>query len=202
MRGEIRSVLDSLGGQAARERSGEVDVAPAERMLAITEETGMLLNAMLRHSGATRVLEVGTSAGYSAIWCAEALPEPGTVTTIERDARKAARARANFVAAGLSGSIRVVEGEALGVLGRMRAGGAGPFDMVFIDADKENATRYFDLALPMVRAGGAIIADNMLYPERYRHEMGLYAEHARRHPGVRTMTLPVGNGEEISIKLR
>ena len=95
----------------------------------------------------------------------------------------------------------IMEGKAIDILRELRHT-ANDFDFVFIDADKENILKYFDLALPMVRPGGIIAADNMLLPEHFRRHMKKYASHVRRKPGVQSVTVPVGMGEEITMKLR
>ena len=76
------------------------------------------------------------------------------------------------------------------------------FDFVLIDADKENTIEYFDLIFPMVTVGGVIVTDNMLYPEKYRQDMKKFSDYLKRNPKLRTITSPIGNGEEITIKLR
>ena len=76
------------------------------------------------------------------------------------------------------------------------------FDFVLIDADKENVIEYFDLILPMVSVGGVIITDNMLYPEKYKQDMKIFSDYLKKNPKLLTMTMPIGNGEEITIKLK
>ena len=197
----VFDTLDRLEEQSSRERSREVDVPADERMLAITKETGQLLNMLIRLRGAQNMLEIGTSAGYSAIWCAEAIG--GRIVTIEQNPKKIRMAERNFEDAGVSDAISIREGQAAEILREMRAGGeyAEFFDIVLIDADKENVIEYFDAVLPMVSVRGVIVTDNMLYPEKYREEMARYAEYIRSTSNVRTVTLPVGNGEEITVKL-
>jgi len=75
------------------------------------------------------------------------------------------------------------------------------FDFVLIDADKENVIEYFDLIFPMVSAGGVIVTDNMLYPEKFRQDMKKFSDYLRENPKLHTITSPIGNGEEITIKL-
>lgn len=191
-------VLARLEAESASER--ERGVPPGARMLAITRETGELLNMVMRMVGAADALEVGTSAGYSTVWLAEAARAGGgTVTTIEADPAKVERARSNLEDAGLGRHVRILEGQALDVLAGM--GQEPRFGLAFIDADKENVAAYFDFVLPMVRRGGAIITDNMLHPAKYRGMMAEYARHVRATQGVISITLPVGNGEEITLKL-
>ncbi len=78
---------------------------------------------------------------------------------------------------------------------------AESFDFVFIDADKERYTQYFDAVLPMVKIGGLIGADNILFPERFQKFTNLYVKHVRKNPTIRSVTIPIDNGEELSIKL-
>lgn len=200
MRPEIGRVLDRLEAQSRAERDRTADVAPDDRMLAITADTGIFYNTLLRAAGARRILEIGTSTGYSALWFADAaLENGGGVTTIERNPSKARRAEANFEEARVSGAVTVVRGEALDALGDLSRAGSR-FDFAFIDADKESCVRYFDAVFPMIRANGVVGTDNMLYPERYRGMMGDFRDHVRAHPGAQTVTVNIGNGQEVTVK--
>lgn len=131
--------------------------------IAISADTGRLLQVMIRAVGARRILEVGTLGGYSAIWMARALPVDGRLVTIEHDAAHAAFARAHLAAAGLADRVEVVEGQALRLLPALDG---EQFDLVFLDADKEPLPTYLEWALRLVRPGGAIIADNALWGGR------------------------------------
>ena len=179
------------------ERSGKGKVSSGEEMLAITADTGMLFSILLKAIKARRVLEVGTSVGFSTIWLADAVGKKGKVTTIEIDPRKIERARKNFKKAGVEELIDVKQGSALDILRTLKA----KFDFVLLDADKENIIQYFDLVLPLLRKGGLIAADNMLFPPRYRPTMAKYASHARSRCNIQSVTVPIGMGEEITIKL-
>ena len=201
MEARAQKVLERLGRQADLERAGEADVARAERMLAITSDTGRFYSVLLEAAGASRVLEVGTSAGYSTLWFAASVADGGRVVTIERDPAKADRAEKNLAEAGVSDRVTVLRGEAIGVLKDLARQGHS-FDFAFIDADKENAPAYFDLAFGMLEPGGLAGTDNMLYPEKYRPLMEAYAGRIRAMPGARTATVPVGNGQELTVKLR
>ena len=201
MREKIRRTLERLDAASKLENSRAVKVPAGELMSAITWETGQLFNIMLRAMGATNVLEIGMSTGFSTIWLAEAvMANGGRVTTIEMDEKKISRATANFADAGLQDIIHIRQGRALDVLEAMNASPTA-FDFVLVDADKENIPRYFDLVLPLVRKGGVIATDNMLYPERFSGMMGEFGRMVRQNDMVRTVTIPVGNGEEITVKL-
>jgi len=200
----IIRVLDELEVQSDLEKSRKVDVPPEDRMLAITKETGELLNMILRLKNAKNMLEVGMSTGYSTIWCAEAIIEQsGKIITIEQNPNKIKRAKENFQKAGVTDTITIKEGLAMQILTELSLQQRYKdfFDFVLIDADKENVIEYFDLIFPMVSAGGIIVTDNILYPEKFRQDMKKFSGYLRENPKLRTITSPIGNGEEITIKL-
>ena len=202
---DIFEVLGKLEKQSSLEKSREVDVPSDERMLAITKETGELLNMLIRMKNAKNMLEVGMSVGYSTIWCAEAISEiNGKIITIEQNPKKIKKARENFQDANVADTITIQEGLAMQILREfsLQEKYREFFDFVLIDADKENVIEYFDMILPMVSVGGVIITDNMLYPKKYREEMRKYALYIQANQDVRTITSPIGNGEEITVKLR
>jgi predicted O-methyltransferase YrrM len=120
---------------------------------------GKLLHLLARIAGARRVLEIGTLGAYSTIWLARALGEGGHVVTIEAEARNASIARANLARAGVAERVEVREGRAADVLPEL-AGGE-PFDLVFIDADKESNTIYLDWAARLGRPGTVVVVDNI-----------------------------------------
>jgi caffeoyl-CoA O-methyltransferase len=123
---------------------------------------GRLLHVLALACGARMILEIGTLAGYSAIWMARALPADGKLITLEADPKHAEVARANIAHAGLADRIEVRLGVALDVLPQLAAEGKGPFDLIFIDADKTNLTTYFEWAVRLARPGSLIIADNVI----------------------------------------
>ena len=201
----ISNILEKLEEQSTLEKLRKVDIAPEDRMLAITKETGELLNMILRLKNAKNMLEVGTSTGYSTIWCAEAIYEQsGKIITIEQNPNKIKRAKENFQKAGVADVITIKKGLAMQILRELNLQKEYKdfFDFVLIDADKENVIEYFDLILPMVSAGGVIITDNMLYPEKYKQDMKKFSDYLKENPKLRTITTPIGNGEEITIKLK
>jgi len=131
----------------------EIQVAPNQ---------GKLLNMLATVRGARSILEVGTLGGYSTIWLARALPEGGRLITLEFDPRHAEVARANIARAGLAEIVEVRLGRALETLPKVAAESHGPFDLVFIDADKENIPDYFTWSLKLTRPGSLIIVDNVV----------------------------------------
>lgn len=200
---KIVTVLKALEKRSRLEKSRKVKVEPDQRMLAITKETGEFFRSILLSSKAKRVLELGTSTGYSTLWLAGALLEnhqSPEIITIEKNPHKIQRAARNFQRAGVSRIIRIRNGAILGVLKKMPK--RPSFDFVLIDADKENVKKYFDLVFPMTRVGGIIATDNAFYPAKYQSVMRSYSRYISKRPDALTATIPVGNGEEISVRIR
>ena len=115
-----------------------------------------------RGLGARRILEIGTLGGYSTIWLARALPAGGRLITLEAEARHAEVARANLSRAGLADVAEVRVGPAQETLPQLHAAGEGPFDLIFIDADKPGYADYLDWSVRLSRPGSMIIADNVV----------------------------------------
>lgn len=124
----------------------------------VSAAQGRLLELLVRMSGARSVLEVGTLAGYSTIWLARGLPAGGTVLTLELDPHHAQVARDNLDRAGLSDAVEVRVGPAAETLATL----TGPYDLVFIDADKAGTAAYFTAALRLSRPGTVIVVDNVV----------------------------------------
>lgn len=129
---------------------------------AVSPAQGKLLWLLARTIGARRVLEIGTLGGYSTVWLARALPDDGRLITLESEPRHAAVARDNLARAGVSGLVDVRIGPALDTLPRLAAEACGPFDLIFIDADKPNNPAYFEWALRLARRGTIIVVDNVV----------------------------------------
>ncbi len=143
---------------AAREAS-EAAGLPS---IAVSPSQGMLLHLLARMQGAKRILEIGTLGGYSTIWMARALPADGKLVTLEFAKKHFEVARANIARAGLTDRVDQRLGPALEVLPLLESEGQGPFDFVFIDADKENCAPYFEWALRLSRSGTVMIVDNVI----------------------------------------
>jgi len=141
-----------------------VDATAAAGMpqIQVSATLGRFLNVQARAIGARRILEIGTLAGYSSIWLARALPRDGRLITLELDPRHAQVARANLARAGLDALVEVRVGPAAESLAALVADGVEPFDMVFIDADKEGYPDYLEWSLRLSRPGTLIVADNVV----------------------------------------
>lgn len=130
-----------------------IDVSPAQ---------GKMLHLLARSIGARRILEVGTLGGYSTIWLARALPAGGRVVTLELLPHHAEVAQANLEQAGVADRVEIRVGKARALIEQMIAEGAEPFDLFFIDADKESNADYLRLAIQLSHPGSVIIVDNVV----------------------------------------
>jgi predicted O-methyltransferase YrrM len=161
---EIDHYFDALlvPADPALDAAIEASAAAGLPGIAVAPNQGKLLHLLARIQGARNILEVGTLGGYSAIWLARALPPGGRLVTLEYDQRHAEVARANIERAGLSDIVELRVGAALDTLPQLVRDGRGPFDLIFIDADKENIPAYFTLALQLAKQGSLIIVDNVV----------------------------------------
>ena len=143
---------------AALEASTAAGLPP----ISVTANQGKFLQLLARAQGARNILEMGTLGGYSTIWLARALPTGGRLITLEFDPKHAEVARANIARAGLADVVELRVGRALETLPQLAVEKRGPFDFIFIDADKGNYPGYFEWALKLSRRGTLIIADNVV----------------------------------------
>lgn len=208
MNKKISKVLEQLEKKSQHEQKNYHKIDHDERMLAITKDTGIFYNMILRMQKPKRILEIGTSTGYSTLWFADAvLGQNAKITTIEQNPKKIKTSTDNFHRAGVSKIIQIKEGNAKKVLEQMlkefRASKTKRyFDFVFIDADKEQYSFYFDAGLEMLKVNGIIAADNIIYPERFKKYIKKYMAHVYKKNHVQTVVVPIGNGQQISIKIR
>lgn len=209
MSNKIKTLIAKLEAKSQLEKSKKTYIKRENRMLAITRDTGQFFNILIKTSNFTRILEIGTSVGYSTLWFAEAVLEnnqkKGQIITVEKSPVKVKRARENFEKVGISRFVKIKNGSALQIIPeiseKIAENKMQKFDFVFIDADKENMIKYFDLVLPIVKINGIIAADNILYPEKFRPLMVRYTKHVHSKKNVQSVTVPIGNGEEISLKI-
>ena len=165
--GSDTALEDALAANAAAGLPS-IDVSPLQ---------GKLIHLLARITGARRILEIGALGGYSTIWLARALPDDGRLVTLELNESHAQVARQNLARAGLSSKVDLRTGPALALLPNIDTEGLGPFDFVFIDADKTNNPEYFAWALRLSRPGTAIVVDNVVRD-------GEVADRASRDPDV------------------
>jgi predicted O-methyltransferase YrrM len=144
----------------------------------VSPPQGKLLHLIARIQGTRNILEIGTLGGYSTIWLARALPPEGHLITLELNPHHAEVARANLARAGLDRIVEIWEGQALDSLRKLAKEGRGPFDLIFIDADKPSYPEYLTWALKLSRRGSVILADNVV-------RGGAVADAASPDPNVR-----------------
>jgi len=207
-------VADYLGGLRSLPHPHLAQMAAdgrAQGLPIVDEATGALLHALVRATGARRILEIGTAIGYSAAWMATALPGDGLLITLERQADRAEAARRHFVAAGLDARVNVMIGDAARYLHKI----AGPFDLIFQDADKALYGPMLDRLVALLSPRGVLVTDNMLWngevvpgfvttPERNAADTAAIAEYSRLlagDPRLYTTVLPVGDGVGVSVRV-
>jgi predicted O-methyltransferase YrrM len=176
----------------------------------VDAEVGALLRVLATSVKASRILEIGTAIGYSGIWLARALPADGMLVTLEFDEERAQEARQNFARAGVSDRVSVVVGDAQLKLAKV----SGPFDLIFQDGDKQLYTPLLDRLVALLRPGGLLVTDNVLWdgevvagfqtaphhnPDDTRAIIE-YNERVAAHPALLTTIVPLRDGVSISVK--
>jgi predicted O-methyltransferase YrrM len=210
----VPDLVEQYLAQLNRQRDPVLDAiarSGADRHLPLIDaEVGALLRVMAAAAGATRMLEIGTAIGYSSIWLAGALPSDGTLFTMERDPDRAREARENIARAGLTDRVMVMVGDAQLLIAKV----AGPFDLIFQDGDKRLYGPMLDRLVDLLRPGGVLITDNVLWdgevvpgftsaPARDADETRAIAEYNVRinaHPRLRTATVPLRDGVAVAVK--
>jgi predicted O-methyltransferase YrrM len=166
-----------------------------EMLLPVGRAAGMLMNLLIKEADARRILEVGSSYGYSTTWLAEAARAVnGKVISLELREAKTLYARTQLSRAGLAEYVDFHVGDALASLREL----AGPFDFALIDLWKDLYVPVFELLHPKLARGAIVVADNMLYPEEFRAEARAYQARVRAAAGMSSVLLAVGNGLEVS----
>ena len=189
----VRAVLARLEEEDERDRADGVPAA--ERSLSVGPDSGRLLFALVAPNAGCEVLEVGGSRGYSTIWLAAAARIlGGRVVSLEQDPRKIEAWRRNIADAGLEEWAELIEGDALATLEELEEG----FDVVFIDAWKDDYERIFELARQKVEPGAVIVADNVVS----HASLAAYIEARQSDPTLTSVTVPVGSGLEVTTVLR
>ncbi|BBY33840.1 O-methyltransferase [Mycolicibacter minnesotensis] len=146
---------DDADLRAALAASDEAGLPP----IAVSAQQGAFLNLLAAATGARRILEIGTLGGYSTIWLARAVGPAGSVVTLEYEPRHAEVARGNLDRAGVGDRVQILVGPAMQTLSALTG---EPFDLVFIDADKENNVGYLNWAVQLCRSGSVIVVDNVI----------------------------------------
>jgi predicted O-methyltransferase YrrM len=158
---DVDALLDRIFAGDDRDLQAALAASDAAGLpaIAVSAQQGKFLSLLVAATRATRILEIGTLGGYSTIWLARAAGPDGTVVTLEYEPRHADVARANLDRAGVGDRVRVIVGPALETLPTLTG---DPFDLVFIDADKENNVGYLNWAVKLCRPGSVIVVDNVI----------------------------------------
>lgn len=174
-------------------------------LINLEQNEALLLQLLVRLSGAERVIEIGTLAGYSGIWIARALPPHGILTTIEVSSVHANLARTHFEHAGLADKVTVLQGDGVQVLDKLAV--EKPYDLMFIDADKVSYLSYLHWAAANLRVGGAVVADNAFWQGRVLnpataddHGMVAFNRALAEHPQFESTIIEVGDGIALGVK--
>ena len=188
----------------------EMEAYAAEHRVPIADrEVARFIEITTRATGARRVLEIGMAIGYTALHVARSLPEGGEVVTVEPSEEMIAKSEEYLGRAGLRGRVTIERGFALDVIPRL----TGTFDMIFLDALKQEYAGYLELSLPLLRAGGLVIADNLLWGGQVAGEIRSQDQTAStqalrefnqvfvRHPQLLAVVLPVGDGLGYAVRL-
>jgi predicted O-methyltransferase YrrM len=190
----VRAVLERLQREDADER--ERGLPPAERSRAVTATTGQFLFALVVPQVDCEVLEIGASRGYSTLWLAAGVRHlGGRVLSLESDPAKVAAWRANIAEAGLEEWAELIEGDAKQTVPEID----DVFDIVFLDAEKEDYEQLFQAARPKLEPGALVIADNVL---SHHNALGAYVQARKSDPTVESVTVPLDRGLELSVILR
>jgi predicted O-methyltransferase YrrM len=189
MTNDLAALLDRLYADDGAQRAA--GLPSARRTRNVERETGEWLRLQALATGARSIFEIGSSNGVSTLWFADAARETGgSVTGTEVLPERAAAANANLAAAGLADIARVIAGDARATAAALN----GPFDLVFIDAEKDDYIGHFEAVIGKVRPNGLILADNVI-----SHDLSAYQAMLRSRPDVETVTVPIGRGVEFSV---
>lgn len=203
---EFQAVLADYNARAARESSVMSNTARQDLLtirdqllLHVGEDVARVLHSLIVARRAKRILEIGTSYGYSTLFLADAARVTGgRVTTLELSEAKLAYARDQLERAKLADSVEWLQGDALQILERIE----GPFDFVLLDLWKEFYVPCLERFLPKLAENGIIAADNMLEPKVARPEAEAYRAAVRNVPWLQSVLLPIGQGVEVSCAWR
>jgi caffeoyl-CoA O-methyltransferase len=186
----VEAVLEQLYAEDAAQRAA--GLPSSQRTRNVERETGRWLALLVRATNARQVLEIGSSNGVSTIWLAAAARQNGgRVTGTEILPERAAEANRNLAAAGLDTIAQIVAGDARTTVASL----PGPFDLVFIDAEKDDYADHFAAVVDQVRPGGLILADNVV-----SHDLSAYQSMLRARSDVETVTIPIDRGVEFTLK--
>jgi predicted O-methyltransferase YrrM len=206
----IERYLSSLNHQSDAVLKDIARIGEERDLPLVDAEVGVLLRVLAMAVQARRMLEIGTAIGYSGIWLAGALPSDGSLLTMEQDEERARQARDHFARAGFADRVSVIVGDAQLMLAKV----SGPFDLIFQDGDKKMYAPMLDRLVDLLRPGGLLLTDNVLWdgevvpgfakePHHNADDTRAiieYNQHLSTHPGLVTSIVPLRDGVAISVK--
>lgn len=193
---QVRAVLDELEAWGAQNDRVETD--RSRKMLNLEPETAQLVRALVAPRQAQRILEIGTSNGYSTIWLAASLAPGGRVISLDRNAAKTALAKTNLEKAGLADRVELLTGDATEIVAKLAAELDAPFDVVFFDADRFSAPQQLAILLPKLVPAALLLADNALsHPE----EIAGYLAAIGKLTDFEHAVVPVGKGLSVAFRV-
>ena len=188
-----RAVLDDLERDDTRER--QQGAPRAERLRQVTPEVGRFLHTLVLATRPRSIVEIGTSGGYSTVWLATAARTVGaSVVTLEIDPAKVRRATNSLREAGVDDVATIVEGDAFAYLRERRE----PIDFVFLDSEKEDYAAFLELIVPLLPAGGLLVADNLT---SHAEDLAEFRRRAESDPRLSAVVVPIGRGELVAAKI-
>jgi predicted O-methyltransferase YrrM len=189
----VRAVLERLEREDAEER--ERGLPPGERSRAVARATGQFLFSIVAPQWDCEVLEIGASRGYSSLWLAAGVRYlGGHLTSLEHDPKKIEAWRANIAEAGVEDWVDLIEGDAAETMPAID----DVFDVVFLDAEKDDYERLFQVARTKVETGALVVADNVL---SHQETLGAYSRARQSDPTLESVTVPLDRGLELSVIL-
>jgi caffeoyl-CoA O-methyltransferase len=190
---QVRATLERLEREDALER--EQGVSRQERLRQVTPDVGRFLHTLVLATRPGSILEIGTSGGYSTVWLATAARAVGaSVTTLEIDPAKVQRATASLREAHADDAVTIVQGDAFNYLRDRRE----PVDFVFLDAEKEDYLRFLELIVPLLPAGGLLVADNLI---SHAEDLAEFRRRAESDPRLSAVVVPIGRGELLAARI-
>ena len=188
-----RAVLDKLERQDTLER--QQGVPRRQRLRQVTPEVGRFLHTLVLATQPRRILEIGTSGGYSTVWLATAARSVGSaLSTLEIEPAKVKLATSNLGEAGVDDVVTIVQGDAFNYLRDCRE----PVDFVFLDAEKEHYLRFLELIVPLLPTGGLLVADNLI---SHAEDLVQFRRRAESDPRLSAIVVPIGRGELLAAKI-
>lgn len=190
---QARATLERLERQDALER--EQGVSRQERLRQVTPDVGRLLHTLVLATRPGSILEIGTSSGYSTVWLATAARAVGAaVTTLEIDPAKVQRATSSLREAHVDDAVTIIQGDAFDYLHNRPE----PVDFVFLDAEKEDYLRFLELIVPLLPAGGLLVADNLV---SHAGDLAEFRRRAESDPRLSAVVVPIGRGELLAARI-